>query len=282
MKTIYLIKDLQSELSAVRAQGKKIGFVPTMGALHQGHVSLVKRSAAENDITVVSIFVNPTQFNDKNDLQTYPRTLEADCDLLESAGVSLVFAPSVEEMYPRPDTRRFNYPPLDSVMEGAFRPGHFNGVCQIVSKLFDAVQPNRVYFGEKDFQQLAIIREMVRQTEYHIEVIGCPIVREKDGLAMSSRNTRLSASERDNASGISRILFQSLAFASEHSMTETRRFVENAIASAPSLQLEYFEIVNGNDLQCIEDWNEAPYAVGCIAVICGKVRLIDNITYKEL
>ena len=193
MKVIHTIKDLQAELTVLRAQGKKVGLVPTMGALHVGHASLVKRSVSENGVTVVSVFVNPTQFNDKNDLAKYPRTLDADCRLLEDCGAAFAFAPSVEEMYPQPDTREFSYAPLDTVMEGAFRPGHFNGVCQIVSKLFDAIQPDRAYFGEKDFQQLAIIREMVRQMNYKLEIVGCPIVREEDGLALSSRNKRLSA-----------------------------------------------------------------------------------------
>ena len=185
MKVVHTIKDLQAELAVLRAQGKKVGLVPTMGALHAGHASLVKRSVSENGVTVVSVFVNPTQFNDKNDLEKYPRTLDADCRLLEECGADFAFAPSVSEMYPEPDTRQFSYAPLDTVMEGAFRPGHFNGVCQIVSKLFDAVQPDRAYFGEKDFQQLAIIREMVRQLKYNLEIVGCSIVREEDGLALS-------------------------------------------------------------------------------------------------
>ncbi|MBR4846085.1 MAG: pantoate--beta-alanine ligase, partial [Bacteroidaceae bacterium] len=192
MKIVHTITELQTELTALKQSGMSIGLVPTMGALHAGHASLVERSVAENDVTVVSIFVNPTQFNDKNDLAKYPRTLDADCELLQAVGAGIVFAPSVEEVYPEPDTRSFSYAPLDTVMEGAFRPGHFNGVCQIVSKLFDMVMPHRAYFGEKDFQQLAIIREMVRQMNYPLEIIGCPIVREADGLAMSSRNTRLS------------------------------------------------------------------------------------------
>ena len=265
-----------------KAQGKKVGLVPTMGALHAGHASLVKRSVNENDVTVVSVFVNPTQFNDKNDLVKYPRTLEADCKLLEDCGATLVFAPSVEEMYPEPDTRQFSYAPLDTVMEGAFRPGHFNGVCQIVSKLFDAVKPHRAYFGEKDFQQLAIIREMVRQMKFDLEIVGCPIVREEDGLALSSRNARLSSDERENALNISRTLFKSRTFAATHAVSETQKMVEDAIAAAPGLRLEYFEIVDGNTLQKIGDWNETSYAVGCITVFCGEVRLIDNIKYKEV
>ena len=282
MKVIHTIKDLQAGLSVLKAQGKKVGLVPTMGALHAGHASLVKRSVNENDVTVVSVFVNPTQFNDKNDLVKYPRTLEADCKLLEDCGATLVFAPSVEEMYPEPDTRQFGYAPLDTVMEGAFRPGHFNGVCQIVSKLFDAVKPHRAYFGEKDFQQLAIIREMVRQMKFDLEIVGCPIVREEDGLALSSRNARLSSDERENALNISRTLFKSRTFAATHSVSETQKMVEDAIAAAPGLRLEYFEIVDGNTLQKIGDWNETSYAVGCITVFCGEVRLIDNIKYKEV
>ncbi|MEG2514353.1 MAG: pantoate--beta-alanine ligase, partial [Bacteroidaceae bacterium] len=213
MKLVHTISNLQAELSVLKAQGKKIGLVPTMGALHNGHASLVKRSVKGNDITVVSVFVNPTQFNDKTDLIKYPRTLEADSKLLEEAGASFVFAPSVEEMYPQEDTRIFSFAPLDTVMEGAFRPGHFNGVAQIVSKLFDAVKPHRAYFGEKDFQQLAIIREMVKQLGFNIEIVGCPIVREEDGLALSSRNARLTADERKIALKISQTLFKSRTFA---------------------------------------------------------------------
>ena len=282
MEIVHTIKDLQAGLSALRAQGKKVGLVPTMGALHAGHASLVKRCVAENDAAVVSVFVNPTQFNDKNDLVKYPRTPEADCRLLEECGAAFVFAPSVEEMYPEPDTRRFSYAPLDTVMEGAFRPGHFNGVCQIVSKLFDAVQPDRAYFGEKDFQQLAIIREMVKQIGFNgLEIVGCPIVREEDGLALSSRNARLSAVEREYALNISQTLFKSCTFAKSHPVAETQKFVEDAIAAAPGLRLEYFEIVDGTTLQTVTDWNDSTYIVGCITVFCGEVRLIDNIKYKE-
>ncbi len=281
MEIVYTIKDLQVALSDLRVRGKKVGLVPTMGALHAGHASLVKRCVAENDVAVVSVFVTPTQFNDKNDLIKYPRTLEADCRLLEDCGVAFVFAPSVEEMYPEPDMRQFSYAPLDTVMEGAFRPGHFNGVCQIVSKLFDAVEPDRAYFGEKDFQQLTIIREMVRRMNYPLEIVGCPIVREADGLALSSRNARLSAEERKNALKISQALFESRTFAASHTVAETQKFVEDAIAVAPGLRLEYFELVDGNTLQKITNWEDTSYAVGCITVFCGEVRLIDNIKYKE-
>ncbi len=282
MKIVHTINELQAELSVLKAQGKKVGLVPTMGALHAGHASLVKRSVKENDITVVSVFVNPTQFNDKNDLIKYPHTLDADCKLLEANGCSFVFAPSVEEMYPEPDTRQFSFAPLDTVMEGAFRPGHFNGVAQIVSKLFDAVKPHRAYFGEKDFQQLAIIREMVKQLHYDLEIVGCSIIREEDGLALSSRNARLSTHEREIALKISQTLFKSRTFAADHSVSETLRFVEESIAAEKGLRLEYFEIVDGNNLQKIKDWANTNYAVGCITVFCGEVRLIDNIKYREI
>lgn len=281
MKIVHTIKELQATLDDLRAQQKSVGLVPTMGALHAGHASLVKRSVAENDATVVSIFVNPTQFNDPTDLEKYPRTLEADCCLLEACGATMAFAPSVAEMYPQPDTRTFSYAPLDTVMEGAFRPGHFNGVCQIVSKLFAAVQPDRAYFGEKDFQQLAIIREMVKQLQLPLQIVGCPIVREADGLALSSRNARLTAEQRQQALRISQTLFASRTFAADHTVSETCQMVEEAIAAAPGLRLEYFALVDGRTMQTISQWEETDYAVGCITVFCGDVRLIDNIKYKE-
>lgn len=281
MKLIQTIKELRTELDGLRKAGKTVGLVPTMGALHAGHVSLVKRAVAENDVVVVSDFVNPTQFNDKNDLLKYPRTLEADCKLLEACGASYVFAPSVEEIYPEPDTRQFSYAPLDTVMEGKYRPGHFNGVCQIVSKLFLIVEPTRAYFGEKDFQQLAIIREMVRKYPFDLQIVGCPIVREADGLALSSRNARLSDVQREQALQISKTLFASVEYGKDHTLAETLRFVEDGIEKAEGLELEYFEIVDGNTLQPVSAWEDSAYIVGCITVFCGEVRLIDNIKYKE-
>ena len=280
MKLIHTVQELRTELNAQRLAGKKIGFVPTMGALHEGHASLVKLAVAENDVVVVSDFVNPTQFNDQNDLLKYPRTLEADCELLEKVGAHYVFAPSVEEIYPEPDTRQFSYAPLDTVMEGKFRPGHFNGVCQVVSKLFMMVEPHCAYFGEKDFQQLAIIREMVKQMNFPIRIVGCPIVRESDGLALSSRNARLSDAQRVQALNISKTLFASKEYAATHTVEETQDFVEQAIAASEGLELEYFEIVDGLTLQKIAGWDETDYAVGCITVFCGEVRLIDNIKFK--
>ena len=280
MKLIQTIDELQKELEILRNEGKTIGLVPTMGALHEGHASLVRRAVVENDVVVVSDFVNPTQFNDPNDLLKYPRTLDADCDLLEREGAKIVFAPSVDEMYPEPDTRQFSYAPLDTVMEGKYRPGQFNGVCQIVSKLFMIVGPDRAYFGEKDFQQLAIIREMVKSLEIPVQIVGCPIVREFDGLALSSRNARLSDIERKQALNISKTLFDSVKFAENHTVVETQQMVENAIRNADGLELEYFEIVDGNTLQKITAWEDTNYAVGCITVFCGDVRLIDNIKLK--
>lgn len=280
MKIIDTIKDLKLLLDESRAAGKSVGLVPTMGALHAGHASLVERAVKENDVVVVSVFVNPTQFNDKNDLKNYPRTLDADCALLERIGATVAFAPSVEEMYPEEDNRQFSFAPLDTVMEGACRPGHFNGVAQIVSKLFYAVEPDRAYFGEKDFQQLAIIREMVRQLDLRLEIVGCPIVREEDGLAMSSRNTLLSEDERERALTISSTLFASADFAKINTLAATKAFVEDMINDTPGLELEYYQIVDGNTLQEIGKWSDSDYVVGCIALFCGNVRLIDNIKYK--
>ena len=280
MLVVDTIEQLRSFLASARAEGKRIGLVPTMGALHEGHASLVERSVAENGVTVVSVFVNPTQFNDKGDLERYPRTLEADCQLLERLGADCVFAPSVEEVYPEPDTRVFDFTPLDKVMEGIYRPGHFNGVAQIVSKLFMYVEPDRAYFGEKDFQQLAIIREMVRQMDFKLEIVGCPIVREQDGLALSSRNALLSEEQRHTALAISKSLFASVEYAKSHTLAETKQMVEEAISATEGLELEYYEVVDGDTLQPVSSWDDAAYIVGCITVYCGKVRLIDNIRYK--
>lgn len=280
MEVISKISDLQARIAAYRAEGKQIGLVPTMGALHNGHLSLVKRCVSENGCCVVSVFVNPTQFNDKNDLIHYPRTPEADCKLLESAGCHIVFMPSVEEMYPQKDTRVFDLGSVAAVMEGKYRPGHFNGVAQIVSKLFDTVKPDRAYFGEKDFQQIAVIREMTRQLKFPIEIISCPIVREADGMALSSRNTRLSPEQRKNAVNISQTLFKSRTFATQHTVAETIAFVIESINQTPDLRVEYYEIVNGDTLQPVDSWDDAPYIVGCITVYCGEVRLIDNISYR--
>ena len=281
MNVIQTITALNEALKAYRSSGDSVGFVPTMGALHQGHATLVKQCVAENDICVVSVFVNPTQFNNKEDLRLYPRTLEADCKLLEELGTTIVFAPSAEEMYPEPDTRMFDFGMLDKVMEGRFRPGHFNGVAQVVSKLFDIVQPDKAYFGEKDFQQLAIIREMANRLQLPIEIIGVPIVREKNGLAMSSRNTRLSEKERESAAEIHKALKNSVSVFNQQTVGETMDFVIDQVNKIEGLTVEYFEIVDGNSLQLISNQADSDFIVGCIAVFCGDVRLIDNITYKK-
>ena len=283
MKVVNTVQELKAELAAFRSEGKKFGLVPTMGALHAGHASLVGRSVKENDVTVVSVFVNPTQFNDKKDLETYPRTLEADCRLLESMGADIVFAPSAEEVYPEPDTRTFSYPPTDTVMEGAFRPGHFNGVCQIVSKLFSYVEPDKAYFGEKDFQQIAVVKAMVKDLNIPVEICPCKIVREDDGLALSSRNALLTAEERTLAVNISKTLFASVDYAKEHTLEETKKFVIDTINAHEGLEVQYYEIVDGDSLRSLASWDDSDYIVGCITVFCGArpVRLIDNVKYKE-
>lgn len=282
MKIIHTVRDLKATLADFRAQGKSVGLVPTMGALHEGHASLVRRSVKENDVTVVSIFVNPTQFNDKQDLAKYPRTLEADCALLEGIGATIAFAPSVEEVYPEPDTRTFSYPPTDTVMEGGFRPGHFNGVCQVVSKLFMMVEPDRAYFGEKDFQQIAVIRRMVDDLQFKLQVIPCPIVREESGLALSSRNTLLSAEEKELAVNISRVLFISRHYAKSHTLAETKAWVVETLNALDGLEVQYYEIVDGRSLESLTSWDDSNDIVGCITVFCGHlpVRLIDNVRYK--
>ena len=279
MKIVSSIKDLKNFLTLEREKGKKVGLVPTMGALHAGHISLVKRCVAENDICVVSDFVNPTQFNDKHDLETYPRTLDADCALLEPVGCDYVFAPSVAEMYPEPDTRVFNLGPVAEVMEGPRRPGHFNGVAQVVSKLFYIVEPDNAYFGEKDFQQIAVIREMVRQLNLPVHIVDCPIQREADGVALSSRNTRLTPEQRQKAPVIARTLKESTTFVPAKSVQEVIDYVVNTINQVPEMEVEYFEIVDGNTMQPIQNWSDTTYPVGCITVYCGEVRLIDNIKY---
>ena len=275
MECIYTIAGLKSVLDSLREEGKTIGLVPTMGALHEGHASLVRRSVKENDVTVVSIFLNPTQFNDKTDLAKYPRTLDADCRLLEACGATIAFTPSVEEIYPEPDIRKFSYPPTDSVMEGVFRPGHFNGVCQIVSKLFMMTEPNRAYFGEKDFQQIAVIRRMVEDMGFGLEIVPCP-------LAMSSRNTLLTEDERIIAASIYQTLCESCQWAESESVKAVRDRVVASVNSIKGLEVQYYNIVDGKSLADVSDWNESDDIVGCITVYCGSqpIRLIDHIRYK--
>lgn len=280
MNIVNKISELRLALDECRGRGCSIGLVPTMGALHEGHASLVRRSVTENDVTVVSVFLNPTQFNDPKDLERYPRTLEADCELLDACGADIVFAPGVEEIYPEPDTRCFSYPPTDSVMEGAMRPGHFNGVCQIVSKLFSYVEPDKAYFGEKDYQQIAVIRRMVADLGFGLEIVPCPVIRQSDGLAMSSRNTLLSDEERQTAANIYRVLNESCTLGL--TVQQTHDYVVNEIDAIPMLEVQYFNIVDGDTLADVSSWDEAQSVVGCITVFCGEkpIRLIDHIRYK--
>lgn len=278
MEIVRTVERLKELVGAERAAGHSIGLVPTMGALHQGHLSLVNRARKENDYLVVSDFVNPTQFNNKADLETYPRTEDADCRLLQQAGVDAVFIPSVAEMYPVPDTRQFDLGEVAAVMEGPMRPGHFNGVAQVVSKLFEMANPTRAYFGEKDFQQIAVIRRMVSLLGLDVEIVDCPICRADDGLALSSRNVRLTPEQRAVAPAIHRIMTESLAMAADRSVGEVKQWVIDRINEIPYMQVEYYEIVHPLTMQPVGDWADSP--VGCITVYCGDVRLIDNIKYK--
>ena len=283
MKVEKKIVELQNELNAARNAGKSIGFVPTMGALHEGHASLIKRSVQDNDITIVSVFLNPTQFNDKADLERYPKTLDEDVRLAEACGADYVFAPAVEEIYPEPDTRVFEFPPVTTVMEGARRPGHFNGVCQVVSRLFTIVAPDNAYFGEKDWQQIAVIKQLVDYMNSNITIVECPIIREADGLAMSSRNKLLTKEERAIAPAIYQALKDSLDYSKTHSVKETHDKVVAEINAIDGLEVEYFEIVDGKTLLAVDDWMSEHGVVGCITVYCGMtpIRLIDHIRYRK-
>ncbi len=281
MEIIRTVAELKAKLDDARSRGT-IGLVPTMGALHAGHLSLIERARRENDTVVVSVFVNPTQFNNPTDLATYPRTEEADAALLSSAGVDYAFIPSVDEVYPEPDTRVFDLGPVAEVMEGAMRPGHFNGVAQVVSKLFRFTEPTRAYFGEKDFQQIAVIRRMAELEGFDsLEIIDCPIKREADGLALSSRNVRLTPELRSIAPVIALTLRASLIKARTASLAETRQWVVDAINAYPFMQVEYYEIVDALTMQPITEWTDSTRPVGCITVFCGDVRLIDNIKYER-
>ena len=272
-------EELRSFVTEERKQGHRIAFVPTMGALHEGHLSLVRRALKENDCCIVSVFVNPTQFNNPRDLETYPRTLDADSRLLASIGTTALFAPEVKTIYPEPDTRVFHVGAVAEVMEGKYRPGHFNGVMQVVSRLFDLVQPDCAYFGEKDFQQIAVLRAMAREIKSPVEIIACPIVREEDGLARSSRNTLLSEEGRAQAPNIYRILSESRTWSKELSPKEVIERATQLLDAIPTLRVEYFEIVDADTLQPITRWEDSSKPHGCITVYCGEVRLIDNIAY---
>ena len=263
----------------LKAQGANpiIGFVPTMGALHEGHLSLVRQARRENEVVVVSIFVNPIQFNNSEDLEKYPRDLERDLNMLKEVGCDIVFAPENSEMYPEKPTEVYDFGALETVMEGAFRPGHFNGVAVVVKRLFDLVNPTTAYFGEKDFQQLAVIRALVEQENLAVEIVGCPTVRESDGLAMSSRNTRLSEEDRRLAPQIQKILRDSRDLIDMFTPAQVKAFAEEQLKKIPRTRLEYFEIANAKTLQPIEKWDDCPRRVACVAIWLGDVRLIDNV-----
>ncbi|MBI9039688.1 MAG: pantoate--beta-alanine ligase [Bacteroidales bacterium] len=277
LKIFNTVKDTSEFLTKQSSDGRTIGFVPTMGALHEGHLELMRRAKLENDILVCSIFVNPIQFNNKEDLKKYPRTLEDDIRKLESIACDVLFAPSAQEMYPEKEKTVYDFGNLDKVMEGQHRPGHFNGVAIVVKKLFDIIQPDKAYFGEKDFQQLVIIQTLVKQQNLSVEIVPCPIVREKDGLAMSSRNKRLSPEERKLAP----IIFKTLQFVKNNfhkfSIEEINKHVVSEINSNPGMKLEYFEIVDKKTLSPITNLIGSKDSIACIALFLGKVRLIDNI-----
>jgi pantoate--beta-alanine ligase len=279
MKQFTRIEQAAEHLKIAAERGLSIGFVPTMGALHEGHLNLISRSKQENDLTVCSIFVNPIQFNNKEDLAKYPRTLDRDCLLLEAFGCDLVFTPDADEMYPESEPARLNldFGMLDKVMEGKFRPGHFNGVAIVVKKLFDIVQPTRAYFGKKDFQQLAIIKFMVKALNLPVEVVPCETIRDPDGLAMSSRNARLSASDRILAPVIYKVLQKIRTDAGQISVYELLAWAISKIEENVGFRVEYLEIADNENLIPIEDWTNKARAVAFIAVFVGDVRLIDNI-----
>ena len=278
MKTFSKVSEFKQELSKLDHSG--IGFVPTMGALHAGHRSLVEKARRECDTVVVSVFVNPTQFNDKNDLRNYPRTPEADAAILEAAGADIVLMPTVEEIYPEPDTRQFDFGAIDKVMEGATRPGHFNGVAQVVSRLFQIVEPAKAYFGEKDFQQIAVVKAMVEQLNMGVEIVECPIIRDADSLALSSRNTLLTPEHRAAAPHIYEVISQCADKAKELSPAELTAWVTEQVEANELLKVIYFQAVDALTMQQVASWEESERVQGCIAVQAGDIRLIDNIKIK--
>lgn len=280
MEIFITRKDLSERIEFLKSEANTIGLVPTMGALHKGHLSLIDYSVKQNDITVVSIFVNPAQFNDKNDLKNYPRNLNADLKLIGATGCSIVFTPSVDEMYPEPDNRKFDFGNLDKYMEGKFRPGHFNGVARVVVRLFEIVSPHKAYFGLKDFQQLSIIKKLTRDLKFDIQIIACPTIREHDGLAMSSRNSLLSPEQRKYASHIYRTLCEANKNSGKTDINDIKKQVTDTLNKYPYTEVEYFEIVDENDLCPVNSWDIKSGIVGCIAVRVGNVRLIDNVNFN--
>jgi pantoate--beta-alanine ligase len=280
MIIIRTLPETGKTLSSLKMQEKSIGLVPTMGALHMGHVSLLEHCRRENDISIVSIFVNPTQFNDPKDLKRYPRNEEKDLEVLKKANCDIVFIPGLKTVYPEPDKRFFEFGNLDKVMEGRFRPGHFNGVAQVVSRLFQIIEPDKAYFGEKDLQQLAIIKEMTRMLGLPVKIRACPTLREDDGLAMSSRNVFLNSEQRKNAALIRKTLNEAIE-KTDMEVEELKKWVTVTINSTYGLEVEYFEVVAVNDLQPLRQLYPGQQAAGCIAVRIGEIRLIDNIFFPN-
>jgi pantoate--beta-alanine ligase len=278
MLVIKTIEDLKDVLFRIRSNGKSVGFVPTMGALHEGHISLIKRAKAETEVVVCSIFVNPIQFNNSDDLLNYPRDLESDIFKIENL-VDLVFVPSQEEMYPEPPKENYSFGTLENVMEGASRPGHFKGVAIIVKKLLELISPDKAYFGEKDFQQLVIVQKLVKDYNLNTQIVACPIIREQNGLAMSSRNRRLTEHEFEMAGNINRIIQESLKLINQP-VKQIKSFVVSEITRIPEFTLDYFEIVDDKSLMNVESLDDCEGVVGCIALHLGSVRLIDNVRYK--
>lgn len=277
MKVFHTIAETMAFLGKMREEKKQIGFVPTMGALHRGHISLLQQANLENDVVACSIFVNPIQFNKKEDLEKYPRMLDEDIRKLEETSCDLLFAPSVEEMYPEPALEKFDFGHLGKVMEGAHRPGHFNGVAIVVKKLFEIVMPHRAYFGMKDYQQLKIVEAMVEKLGMDVKIVACPTEREKDGLAMSSRNVRLTKRERSIAPVIHRVLKGLKDKVGKVPPKEAEKWALNQINKYDEMNVEYLLIVGANDLIPVKSWDEKESLVACTAVNLGKVRLIDNL-----
>ena len=276
MLVLHKIKEIEEHISLQKQKGQTIGFVPTMGALHQGHISLINYSKQQTDITVCSIFVNPTQFNNASDLTHYPRTPEADIKLLEDAGCDILYMPEVKDVYPENDNRKFDFGYLDAILEGAKRPGHFNGVGQVVSILLDGVKPDKAFFGSKDYQQVMVVKSLVKQLNLAIEIIACPILRESDGLAMSSRNTRLTIEERKTAAFIPKIMNEAKALVAQKGIIYAKLFVEEQIRQHSTMKLEYYEVCDAETLELLSEYNPKQKAVSLIAVFVGNIRLIDN------
>ncbi|MES2513356.1 MAG: pantoate--beta-alanine ligase [Bacteroidota bacterium] len=276
MLVIHKIKEIQDIIASEKQKSRTIGFVPTMGALHPGHISLIQFSKQQTDITVCSIFVNPTQFNNTSDLTHYPRTPEADIKLLEEAGCDILYMPDVKDVYPENDTRKFNFGYLDTILEGAHRPGHFNGVGQVVSILLEGIKPHKAFFGSKDYQQVMVVKNLVKQLHLPVEIVACPILRESDGLAMSSRNTRLSAVERQTAALIPKIMNEAKEIALEKGVSAAKFYIARSVSKEPTMKLDYYEICDAESLNVISDITDVKHAVSLIAVFVGNIRLIDN------